>query len=174
MFRKNVTAAGSAQLSGKDAKKLLRDAEAAFPGLGGGALRDLIPSKGDVTAVRLSNRAVAYVVDGDPLLFDPDGRGERLLPTVYALWRHPRLAGAPLLTYSEVSPKVLAGADLYLQGARRRCAPPAPAGRRSARAPMRAGHACAAEHAGRAAAGRACAHACRARTQSEPIHARAM
>ena len=39
------------------------------------------------------------------LFFDPEGRGDLLVPTVYALWQCPHIL-PHLLTYSEVSPKV--------------------------------------------------------------------
>lgn len=39
-----------------------------------------------------------------------------MLPTVYALWASPQPLLPRLVTHSEVSPKVLGGADLFLQG----------------------------------------------------------
>jgi translation initiation factor 2D len=48
------------------------------------------------------------------LFFDPNGKG-RVFPTVYTLWAFPN-AMKSLLTFSEVSPKVLGGADLMLPG----------------------------------------------------------
>lgn len=53
---------------------------------------------------------------GVPLFFDLDGRGGALLPTVYALWASPVPLLPEIVTHSEVSPKVLGGADLFLQG----------------------------------------------------------
>lgn len=61
--------------------------------------------------MKLSNRCVVYSIEGgNPLFFDPDGRGG-LLPTVYALSALPRLLPR-LETWSEVSGKVLGGESL--------------------------------------------------------------
>ena len=90
-------------------------------------LNALLPPKAEVTLLKLSNRSCAWAVAGQPLLFDPDGRGAGpLLPSVYLLWAAVRASAPasdsspPLLpevfTFSEVSPKVLGGADLFLQG----------------------------------------------------------
>ena len=81
-----------------------------------------------VTVLKLANKSYVYVCgygtpDATPLFFDPDGRGE-LYPTLYACWRFAdadRRGARPLLlpplpTHSEVSPKVLGGADLMLPG----------------------------------------------------------
>ena len=80
-------------------------------------LSRVLPPKADITLLKLSNRASAYSVAGVPLLFELD-RSPALLPTVHGLW----LAGPDarllpsIFTHSEVSPKVLGGADLFLQG----------------------------------------------------------
>lgn len=56
--------------------------------------------------LKLKNRATAYTCNGpSPLFFDPEGRGDLLVPTCYALWRCPNILDK-LYTYSEVSPKV--------------------------------------------------------------------
>ena len=95
-------------------------------------LNALLPPKAEVTLLKLSNRSSAWAVAGQPLFFsDPDGGGRGngpLLPTVYFLWAAVRASSSsnsnsdspPLLpevfTFSEVSSKVLGGADLFLQG----------------------------------------------------------
>ncbi len=67
---------------------------------------DLFPPKAEVVLHKLSNRAAMYGLQGgNPLFFDLEGRGETLVPSVYALWKVPQLLEA-LYTYSEVSPKV--------------------------------------------------------------------
>ena len=54
----------------------------------------------------MKNRAIAYTCNGpSPLFFDPEGRGDLLVPSCYALWRCPHML-EKLFTYSEVSPKV--------------------------------------------------------------------
>ena len=60
----------------------------------------------EVQLLKLKNRATAYTCNGpSPLFFDPEGRGDLLVPTCYALWRCPNIL-EKLFTYSEVSPKV--------------------------------------------------------------------
>jgi translation initiation factor 2D len=115
-FRKNVTISGTHILGGKDVKKLKADLAKAFPSLSDDDRDALLPPKAAVAQLKLSTRAVAYALEGgNPLLFDPNGRGDKLLPTVYALALLPAML--PVLhTYSEVSPKVLGGADPFLQG----------------------------------------------------------
>ena len=54
----------------------------AFPSLDEEQLGGLIPGKGGMVLTKLNNRALVYSLDGgNPLFFDPDGRGG-LLPTV--------------------------------------------------------------------------------------------
>lgn len=103
-------------MSGKDGKKLRKDLERLYPNLSEDDHKRLFASKAEVNLMKLSNRAQVYAkAGGNPLFFDPTGRDDVLLPTVYALWLCPRLIPS-LYTYSEVSPKVLGGADLFLQG----------------------------------------------------------
>ena len=80
------------------------------------AFNAILPPKADITLWKLSNRCQAWAVAGVPLFFDLDGRGGALLPTVYALWASPVPLVPEIVTHSEVSPKVLGGADLFLQG----------------------------------------------------------
>ena len=63
---------------------------------------------------KLSNKTFVYSANGgNPVLFEHE---DNLYPTVYALWQFPHMSPA-LLTYSEVSPKVIVGgADLMLPG----------------------------------------------------------
>lgn len=85
-----------------------------FPDLTEKEAKKLLPSKGDVTVAKLSNKTFVYSVGGgNPVLFEHE---DNLYPTVYALWQFPHMSPA-LLTYSEVSPKVIVGgADLMLPG----------------------------------------------------------
>ena len=69
-------------------------------------LRLLDDVQSEVQLIKLRNRATAYTCDGpSPLFFDPEGRGDLLVPTCYAMWRCPHIL-EKLYTYSEVSPKV--------------------------------------------------------------------
>lgn len=68
-----------------------------------------------MTVLKLSNKALVYVMDnGNPVAFDPEGRND-VYPTLYMLWQCPSLL-PPLYTHSEVTPKVLGGADLMMPG----------------------------------------------------------
>ena len=100
-------------------KTLRRDVKISFPDLSEDDLDQLLPAKAEVQLLKLKNKATAYTSgSADPLFFDPEGRGDLLVPTVYALWRCPHMLDQ-LHTYSEVSPKVGA--------LPRRCACPSPA-----------------------------------------------
>jgi translation initiation factor 2D len=60
----------------------------------------------EVQQLKLKNKAMAYTCgSANPLFFDPEGRGDLLVPSVYTLWRFPHILDK-LVTYSEVSPKV--------------------------------------------------------------------
>ena len=108
MFKKHVTEVNSSPLSGKDVKQLKKDIQTTYR-LSDEQLKRLFPTKADLTVQKLSNKAKAYACTGEnPLFFDPDGRGNVLLPTVYALWECPELL-PKIYTYSEVSPKVRNG-----------------------------------------------------------------
>lgn len=106
MFKKNIAVQTSRDLSGKDVKTLKKDIKLNFPDLTDEQVSDLIPNKAEVSLLKLSNRAQAYSCNGkNPLFFDPEGRGDLLVPSVYVLWRYPHILSS-LTTYSEVSPKV--------------------------------------------------------------------
>lgn len=84
MFKKNISVSSTHQLSGKDGKELRRSVQKAFPALGEEQLAALLPGKSGLVQTKLSNRCLVYSQDGgNPLFFDPDGRGN-LLPTVCA------------------------------------------------------------------------------------------
>ncbi|KAI7845764.1 hypothetical protein COHA_000678 [Chlorella ohadii] len=115
MFKKNISVSSTHQLSGKDGKELRKSVLKAFPAISEEQLGLLLPGKSGLVQTKLSNRCVVYSQEGgNPLFFDPDGPGG-LLPTVYALAVLPQLL-PQLHTWSEVSGKVLGGADLFLQG----------------------------------------------------------
>jgi translation initiation factor 2D len=100
---------------GSDVKKLRKSAlEVLGPSVSEEDLNAILPSKADVQLVKMSNKAIVFTVANQPLFFDPDGKGH-VFPTVYTLWAFPA-AVKSLLTFSEVSPKVLGGADLMLPG----------------------------------------------------------
>ena len=116
MFKKCVSSGSHTQLSKSDAKKL-RKAAAETMGVDEALLErsGLMPPKSDVVVGKLNNAKV-YCVNDQPLFFDPNGKGGRILPTVYTLWAIPEAMPRGIVTHSEVSPKVLGGADLMLPG----------------------------------------------------------
>lgn len=85
-----------------------------FPFLDEESLAELLPPKAVFLTLKLSNRALAHSVDGAVLFFDPTGRKDILIPSVYALWKFPQLLPA-LHTYSPVSSKVGTCASSTLQ-----------------------------------------------------------
>ncbi len=105
MFKKNIAVLQTRPLSGKDGKKLRKDLERLYPSLSDEDHKRLFANKTDVNLLRLSNKAQVYAcIGGNPLFFDPTGREDVLIPTVYALWLCPKLLNT-LYTHSEVSPK---------------------------------------------------------------------
>ena len=106
MFKKNISVLNSRDLSGKDVKALKKDVKLNFPDLTDDQVNEIIPAKADVSLQKLSNRTQAYTCNGkNPLFFDPEGRGDLLVPSVFVLWKFPHILPS-LTTYSEVSPKV--------------------------------------------------------------------
>lgn len=106
MFKKHIAVVQTRPLSGKDGKKLRKDIERLYPNLSDDDHKRLFANKADVNLMRLSNKAQVYACNGgNPLFFDPTGREDVLIPTMYALWLCPQLLPT-LFTHSEVSPKV--------------------------------------------------------------------
>ena len=113
IFKKSVAVQATHQLGGKDQKRLVKELALNFPALTEKEVKKLLPSKAEVLVHKMSNKAFVYqVAGGNPVFFEYD---EELFPTVYALWKYPKLAEG-LLTYSEVSPKLMQGVDLMLPG----------------------------------------------------------
>ncbi|CAI7869956.1 unnamed protein product, partial [Closterium sp. NIES-53] len=117
MFKKPSDVRGQQRLSGADRKKLRRNIRDKFPGATDEQLDAILPPKADVAVTRLVNRVLVYGLEsGLPMLFDCDGRGTEIYPTVFALWRVPDLLPSFLLNGGEVSRYVLSGADLMAPG----------------------------------------------------------
>jgi len=116
MFKKerDLEQRSSTLLKNKEARKLRADILAAFPSTNDEQLTELLPTKGQVTMTKLSQRTVLYSVDGVPLFFDHLGRND-MYPTCMALWRLPHLLRS-FVVHSPVSEYVLRGADLMLPG----------------------------------------------------------
>ena len=85
MFKKHVTSNSSRQLGGKDWKQFKSDIDKKYPSLTDEQRELLVPKSMSIT--KLSNRSLVYSggEDGNPLFFDPNGHGDKLLPTVCPL-----------------------------------------------------------------------------------------
>ncbi|KAH8939027.1 hypothetical protein BDL97_15G015600 [Sphagnum fallax] len=117
MFKKAVEVKGSQRLSGADRKKLRRNVREKFANAAEADIDLLLPPKAEVSVTKLANRVHLYSADGGPpILFDVDGRGNEIFPTVYGLWKVPNILPAFMLKGAEVSRYVLGGADLMFPG----------------------------------------------------------
>lgn len=117
MFKKVLEAKSQQRLSGADRKKLKRTVKERFRHISDADIDILLPPKVDVTISKYPNRVLVYGLEGDcPLIFDSDGRGMEIFPTVYALWKVQDLLPAFVLKGGEVSRFVLGGADLMFPG----------------------------------------------------------
>ncbi|URD89548.1 Translation initiation factor SUI1 [Musa troglodytarum] len=117
MFKKPVEAKLLQRLSGADKKKLRRTTKERFPHASDADIDEILPPKVDITVAKYTNRVHVYVIEGGlPMLFDIDGRGTEIYPTVYALWKVPELLPSFLLKGGEVSRYVIGGADLMFPG----------------------------------------------------------
>lgn len=133
MFKKRLTISNTSLLSGKDTKKLRQWILEVYPVLGKGGkgtkggskggdggkvpLDALLPAKAAVVSQKMAEqRGTIYALEsGPPLFFDPDGHQDNLIPTIYTLAAFPALLPV-LYTWSPVSPRILGGADLFVQG----------------------------------------------------------
>ncbi|MCO5564200.1 hypothetical protein L7F22_017858 [Adiantum nelumboides] len=117
MFKKPSEVKALQRLSGADRKKLRRTIRDRFKQASDADLDLILPPKVEISVARLTNRAYVYAVEGGPpMLFDLDGRGNDIFPTVYALWKAPLLLPSFFLKGGEVSRYVLGGADLMFPG----------------------------------------------------------
>lgn len=122
MFKKSNEVRALQRLSGADRKKLRRNVCQRFSSASDAVIDDILPPKTEITVAKLTNRAHVYAVEGGPpMLFDVDGRGNEIFPTVYALWKVPTLVKSFLLKGGEVSRFIIGGADLMFPGI---CVPP--------------------------------------------------
>lgn len=117
MFKKANEVRALQRLSGADRKKLRRNVCERFPSASDADIDAILPPKTEITVAKLTNRALVYAVEGGPpMLFDVDGRGNEIFPTVYALWKVPTLLKSFVLKGGEVSRFVIGGADLMFPG----------------------------------------------------------
>ncbi|KAK1274732.1 hypothetical protein QJS04_geneDACA009956 [Acorus gramineus] len=117
MFKKSAEAKLLQRLSGADKKKLRRTVKEKFPRASDADVDVILPPKAEITVAKFPNRAHLYGIEGGfPMIFDVDGRGTEIYPTVYALWMVPDLLPAFMLKGGEVSRYVIGGADLMFPG----------------------------------------------------------
>ncbi|KAL5571757.1 hypothetical protein UlMin_021354 [Ulmus minor] len=117
MFKKSIELKSHQRLSGADRKKLKRSIKDRFPRASDSDLDSLLPPKVEITVTKFQNRVHVYGVEGGfPVLFDVDGRGSQIFPTVYALWKAPDMLPCLLLKGGEVSRYIIGGADLMFPG----------------------------------------------------------
>jgi predicted ribosome-associated RNA-binding protein Tma20/translation initiation factor 1 (eIF-1/SUI1) len=125
MFHKahDVAVSSRSLMRAKDAKGFRELVGTLFPGVPSADLDGLLfPSgsgKHSLESTKFATKLVGYGVPDDksPLFvdLDPKAQGSRLLPTLHALWRRPALL-PHLIIPSQVSPYLIGGADLMLQG----------------------------------------------------------
>ncbi|KAH9331350.1 hypothetical protein KI387_003458, partial [Taxus chinensis] len=117
MFKKASDAKALQRLSGADRKKLRRNIRERFSLASDADIDVIFPPKAEITIAKLTNRVHVYAVEGGPpIVFDVDGRGTDIFPTVYALWKAPNLLPSFVLKGGEVSRFVIGGADLMFPG----------------------------------------------------------
>ena len=118
MFRgKGCTVASRSLLRAKEVKALREQMEGSLS-LTGGELSALLP-KGEVECIRFGGSkwpAYGRAASGQPpLCFVIDDRTDRVAPTVFTLWAHPRCLPI-VLVHAAVSEYLCAGADVMLPG----------------------------------------------------------
>lgn len=101
-------------LKTKEIKALKRAIIQQLPALSEDTLLEILPSKGDITAIKLADRTMLYAYDGGVLFFDLQGRNQ-LFPTVLALAKAPTMLRS-FVTHGPVSRFVLRGADFMVPG----------------------------------------------------------
>ncbi|CAF3616749.1 unnamed protein product [Rotaria socialis] len=125
MFRKDFKAKGHTQVKSSDRKKLRQQIQQLYPALNDDILSLIIPTgKGeDFTSCKISlstgDDILVYSTNKTPWFFvveDTKSKTERILPTVYLLWKCPDLLPLKFHTHRHVFNKLMNGADLMLPG----------------------------------------------------------
>lgn len=109
MFIKSFKLRGNIQLKGSDKKRLKSRVLSSFPNLKDAELSAVLSNKSTICSVKAvthnEENIVIYTIDKQPLFFEivPS---ERLIPTVYALWKFPDLVPC-FSTHPDVLPKLV-------------------------------------------------------------------
>ncbi|XP_018416818.1 PREDICTED: eukaryotic translation initiation factor 2D isoform X1 [Nanorana parkeri] len=116
MFCKPFRVKSHTALKSSDRKKLRGAISSAFSSLTTENLADLMPSKEDLTVVKVfvhkGDAVSVYVHNKNPIIFELE---RRFYPTVYTLWRHPDILPV-FSTWPPVFERMNGGADLMLPG----------------------------------------------------------
>jgi translation initiation factor 2D len=115
MFKKPFKLQTPSLLKKSEQRKFRENVKKAF-NLTDDALAQLVAVKDEVSVARVAETHILiYTVNGQPLFFEPTGRGD-LFPTVYSLWKAPSLLPA-IATHGPVFVRYISrGADLMLPG----------------------------------------------------------
>ena len=125
MFRKDFKSKGHTQVKSSDRKKLRQQLQQIYPTLNDDILSQVVPTgKGeDFTSCKLllstGDDILVYSTNKIPWFFtveDQTSKSERILPTVYLLWKCPDLISLKFHTHKHVFNKLMNGADLMLPG----------------------------------------------------------
>ncbi|CAF3930765.1 unnamed protein product, partial [Rotaria sp. Silwood1] len=125
MFRKDFKSKGYTQVKSSDRKKLRQQIQQIYSTLNDDILSLIIPTgKGDdFTSCKLllstGDDILVYSTNKIPWFFiieDNKSKIERILPTVYLLWKCPDLLTLKFHTHKHVFNKLMNGADLMLPG----------------------------------------------------------
>ena len=125
MFRKDFKSKGHTQVKSSERKKLRQQLQETYPTINDDHLSQIIPTgKGeDFTSCKLAlstgDDIMVYSTNKTPWFFtqeDLSKKTERILPTIYLLWKCPHLFPLKFRTHRQVFPKLLNGADLMLPG----------------------------------------------------------
>jgi translation initiation factor 2D len=125
MFRKDFKSKGYTQVKSSDRKKLRQQLQQIYPTLTDDILSSVVPTgKGeDFTSCKLllstGEDILVYSTNKTPWFFtveDKSSKTERILPTVYLLWKCPDLLTLKFHTHKHVFNKLMNGADLMLPG----------------------------------------------------------
>ncbi|CAF0956417.1 unnamed protein product [Adineta steineri] len=125
MFRKDFKSKGYTQVKSSDRKKLRQQFQQTYPSIPDDILSLTIPlGKGeDFTSCKLllstGDDILVYSTNKIPWFFiveDIKTKTERILPTVYLLWKYPDLLKLKFHTHKHVFNYLMNGADLMLPG----------------------------------------------------------